>query len=254
MLVSIPHAGTGLPPGLQDRFSEEAKSLPDTDWFVDRLYAFARELGASLLTAKAARLVVDLNRPSDDQPLYSASQTRLMTGVLPMQCFSGAAVYRDGEEPDAADTAGRLKLYWQPYHDLLWDSLQRTLQQHGHAIVLDAHSIRAEVPLLFDGVLPDLNLGSNAGTSAHASLLNSAINCLQGSDYTLVVDGRFKGGYITRHYGQPDLQTHALQLEIAQRIYMQESPPQWDEPRAQKLQSHLQNLLQNLIEWTPQNA
>ncbi len=254
MLISIPHAGILLPPGLWDRFTDEARPLPDTDWFVARLYAFARDLGATMLIAKAARLVADLNRPSDDQALYSASQTHLMTGVLPLQCFSGTAVYRQGEEPDEFESADRLALYWQPYHDLLRDSLQDIRQQHGHAIVLDAHSIRAEVPLLFDGVLPDLNLGSNSGTSACPSLLNRAIRTLQASDYTLVVDGRFKGGYITRHYGQPEQQVHALQLELAQRAYMDESPPRWDEPRAQMLQTHLQNLLHNLIAWSPENA
>jgi len=254
LLISIPHAGTLLPPGLHERFTDEAKPLPDTDWFVDRLYAFAHDLGASMLIARTARLVADLNRPSDDQPLYSARQTRLMTGVLPTQCFSGAAVYREGEEPDSTETARRLKLYWQPYHDLLRDSLQKIRQQHGHAIVLDAHSIRSEVPLLFDGVLPDLNLGSNAGASAHRSLLNLASRSLQSSEFTLVVDGRFKGGHITRHYGKPDQQVHALQIEIAQHTYMHESPPRWDEPRARKLQLHLQNLLRALIEWTPGNV
>lgn len=254
LLISIPHAGTLLPPGLWDRFTDQARPLPDTDWFVARLYAFARDLGATLLIAKTARLVADLNRPVDDQPLYSASQTRLMSGVLPVQCFSGAAVYRQGEEPDEAESARRLALYWQPYHDLLRDSLQEIRQQHGHAILLDAHSIRSEVPLLFDGVLPELNLGSNAGTSACSSLLDRAIRTLQASDYTLVVDGRFKGGYITRNYGQPGLQIHALQLEIAQRAYMNESPPRWDELRARLLQAHLRNLLCELTAWKPENA
>jgi len=254
LLISIPHSGTLLPPGLWDRFTDEARPLPDTDWFVARLYAFARDLGATVLIAKAARLVTDLNRPGDDQPLYSGSQTRLMTGVLPMQCFSGATVYRNGEEPDADESAERLALYWQPYHDLLRESLQHIRQQHGYAIVLDAHSIRAEVPLLFDGVLPDLNLGSNAGSSADPSLLGIAIKTLQASGKSLVVDGRFKGGYITRHYGRPEQQIHALQLEIAQRAYMNESPPRWDDARAQILQTHLRNLLRNLIDWAPENA
>lgn len=254
LLISIPHAGTALSPGLHERLSNEARSMPDTDWFVDRLYAFARDLGASVLLAKASRLVVDLNRPRDDQPLYSASQTRLMTGVLPLQCFSGAAVYHDGQEPIAAETTERLALYWQPYHDLLRDSLHQIRHRHGHAIVLDAHSILSEMPLLFDGVLPDLNLGSNAGASAHPALLGMVIESLQGCSYSLAVDGRFQGGYITRRYGQPDQQIHALQLEIAQRAYMKELPPCWDDPRAKPMQTCLQNLLRSLIEWTPDNA
>jgi len=254
LLISIPHAGTLLPPGLWDHLTNEARPLPDTDWFVARLYAFARDLGATMLIAKTSRLVADLNRPRDDQPLYTASQTRLMSGVLPLQCFSGAAVYREGKEPDEVEKAGRLALYWQPYHDLLRGLTENIRQQHGHVVLLDAHSIRSEVPLLFDGLLPHLNLGSNAGISACSSLLDTAIRALQASDYTLVVDGRFKGGYITRHYGQPDQRIHALQLEIAQRTYMSESPPQWDEQRAQALQIHLRNLLCELISWTPENA
>lgn len=254
LLISIPHAGTLLPPDLWDRLTDDSRPLPDTDWFVARLYAFARDLGATLLIAKTSRLVADLNRPRDDQPLYTATQTRLMSGVLPSQCFSGAAVYRDGKEPDEVEKAARLALYWQPYHDLLRGSIESIRQQHGHVILLDAHSIRSEVPLLFDGLLPHLNLGSNAGSSACPSLLDRATRVLQGSGYTLVVDGRFKGGYITRHYGQPDQQIHALQLEIAQRAYMNESPPHWDESRAQALQTHLQNLLRELIAWTPENA
>ncbi len=254
VLISVPHAGTGLPEGLSQRLTDEARPLPDTDWFVDKLYQFARDMGAGMLVAKAARTVVDLNRPSDDRPLYSASQTKLMTGVLPMQCFSGAAVYRSGEQPTAAETGERLRLYWQPYHDLLRSNLQKICQQHGHAILLDAHSIRAEVPLLFDGQLADLNLGSNGGLSAHPSLLNAATESLRSSSYTLVVDGRFKGGFITRHYGQPDQQIHALQLEIAQRAYMNETPPVWEESQASALQQRLKVLLHLLSTWKPQHG
>jgi len=197
---------------------------------------------------------VDLNRPSDDQPLYSASQTRLMTGVLPMQCFSGEAVYCIGEEPTAAETAERLTLYWQPYHRLLKDSLQHIRQQHGHAILLDAHSIRSKVPMLFAGQLPDLNLGSNGGMSAHPDLLSTATKYLQDGSYSLVVDGRFKGGHITRQYGQPDQLVHALQLEIAQRAYMNESTASWDQSRAFALQQHLQKFLSMLVDWKPQHG
>jgi len=254
LLISIPHAGTVLPPGLGERLTAEARQLPDTDWYVDRLYEFAKGMGASMLIAKAARLVVDLNRPSDDQPLYSADQTRLMTGVLPMQCFSGEAVYRTGEEPTTAETAERLTQYWQPYHRLLGDSLQHIRQRHGHAILLDAHSIRSKVPMLFAGQLPDLNLGSNGGKSAHPGLLNAATELLQDGCFSLVVDGRFKGGHITRTYGQPDQRVHALQLEIAQRAYMNESPASWDQSRAFALQQHLQKFLSMLVEWKPQHG
>lgn len=251
LLISVPHAGTGLFAGLNERLSSEARKLPDTDWFVDRLYHFARTRGASMLIAKAARLVVDQNRPSDDQPLYDRRQTKLMTGVLPLQCFSGAAVYRSGQEPDAEEVVERLQRYWQPYHQQLQDGLQRLRQIHGHAVLLDAHSIRSKVPLLFDGVLPDLNLGSNGGLSAAPDLLAQAETCLRNGSYSVVLDGRFKGGYITRHYGQPDQNIHALQLEIAQRAYMNEQPPGWDTPKATALQQLLQQLVRLLSEWKP---
>jgi N-formylglutamate amidohydrolase len=251
LLISVPHAGTGLPEDLRGRLSEAARALPDTDWFVDRLYGFAQAQGASMLIAQASRLVVDLNRPSDDQPLYTGAETHLMTGVLPMQCFSGAAVYLPGSEPSKAEMAERLQTYWQPYHQRLNQSLQEIRSQHGFAIVLDAHSIRAEVPLLFDGRLPDLNLGTNKGASAAADLIRLSADCLQASDYSLVVDGRFKGGYITRHYGQPDQQIHALQLEIAQSTYMDEGSASWNASRASPLQRHLQKLVAALSQWAP---
>jgi len=251
LLISVPHAGTGLPAGFSERLSHAASLLPDTDWYVDRLYHFARAQGASMLIAKAARLVIDQNRPSDDQPLYDVGQTKLMTGVLPMQCFSGAAVYLPGQEPTAQEAAARLNRYWQPYHQQLRDCLQNLRQQHGHAVLLDAHSIRAEVPLLFEGVLPDLNLGCNGGLSATPDLLSQAAECLRSGKYSVAVNGRFKGGYITRHYGQPDQNIQALQLEIAQRIYMNEQSPSWDATKGAALQRHLQQLVQVLSNWKP---
>lgn len=251
LLVSVPHAGTGLPPGMHKRLAPEARDLPDTDWFVDRLYAFARDLGASMLVARNSRLVVDLNRPPDDQPLYDASQTGLMTGVVPMQCFSGEAVYLPGEEPSATEIKDRLEQYWQPYHGQLRKALEQIRERHGFAILLDAHSIRRQVPLLFEGVLPDLNLGSNSGQSAATGLLDVAKASLASASYSLVVDGRFKGGYITRHYGQPGQGVHALQLEIAQHNYMNEVPPAWEQGRAALLQQHLRQWAEKLVAWKP---
>jgi N-formylglutamate deformylase len=253
LLISVPHAGTALPAGMSESLSQHARELPDTDWFVDRLYGFAATLGAGLLIARTSRLVADLNRPADDQPLYDAAQTQLMTGVVPMRCFSGSPVYLPGQEPAEAEIAARLEQHWQPYHMRLQAALNQVCARHGHAVLLDAHSIRAEVPLLFDGVLPDLNLGSNGGRSAAADLLHSAAACLRSANWSVVVDGRFKGGYITRHYGQPAQRVYALQLEIAQHCYMQESPPGWEQQRANALQQHLQHLVQLLIDWKPTN-
>jgi N-formylglutamate amidohydrolase len=257
VLVSVPHAGTGLAAGMPERLSEPALDLPDTDWLVDRLYAFAGSLGAGLLVARAARLVVDLNRPADDRPLYDASQTRLMTGVIPMQCFSGSPAYRAGHEPTAAETLKRLEQYWEPYHHQLQAALEQIRGQHGHAILLDAHSIRSQLPLLFEGVLPDLNLGSNGGCSAAPGLVQAAAARLRAGGWSVVVDGRFKGGFITRHYGQPQRNIHALQLEIAQNCYMDENPaslpPIWSDERAEALQQHLRGLVETLLNWKPEH-
>lgn len=254
LLISVPHAGTGLPDGMRERLSSAAQPLPDTDWFVDRLYDFAMRQGTSMLVARASRLVVDLNRPCDDQPLYSGEETLLMTGVVPMQCFSGEAVYRPGAGPSQDEIAQRLAEYWKPYHDQLQQSLEEIRARHGFAMVLDAHSIRSRVPLLFEGRLPDLNLGSNQGRSAAPELIQRAVDCLRLSGLSMVLDGRFKGGYITRHYGQPTQGVHALQLEIAQSAYMDESGASWDRLRAASLQQHLQSLVRSLSQWRPASS
>ncbi|MGH8034818.1 MAG: N-formylglutamate amidohydrolase, partial [Lysobacterales bacterium] len=165
--------------------------------------------------------------------------------------FAGLALYSAALEPGAREVRERRKRYWLPYHRCLHEELERIRQAHGHAVLLDAHSIRSTQPLLFDGVLPDLNLGSHGGKSAAGSLIGVALKALRSSPYSLVLDGRFKGGYITRHYGKPGFGCHALQLEMAQSIYMQEDPPVWHEERASALKAVLQNLVEALLHWTP---
>jgi N-formylglutamate amidohydrolase len=249
LLISVPHAGVGLPDDIAQRFTAAAHLLPDTDWYVDRLYDWARAAGAGMLIASASRYVADLNRPPDDTPLYDPATTRLITGVVPLQAFDGQPLYRAGLEPPPDEAGDRIRTYWRPYHALLQAELERSRSRHGHAVLLDAHSIRHELPLLFEGRLPDLNLGSNDGRSAAPSLLRSAREALAGSSFSLVVDGRFRGGYITRHYARPEAGLHALQLELAQCAYMQEAPPQWEAVRARGLQAVLQRLVTALQEW-----
>lgn len=251
LLISVPHAGYGVPEALENRLSAAARPLPDTDWFVDRLYDWAIAEGAGMLVATASRYVVDLNRPPDDAPLYDESTSRLSTGVVPVRTFDGQPVYRSGTDPDRDEGTARLAEYWQPFHALLAEELERIRQCHGHVVLLDAHSIRHEVPLLFDGRLPDLNLGSNNGRSAAPSLLASAREALTDTAFTLVVDGRFRGGYVTRHYGRPDADIHAVQLELAQCAYMQEAPPRWEAGSARRLQEVLRRLVAELIAWMP---
>ncbi len=249
LLVSVPHAGTCLPESLSARLTPAARKLPDTDWFVDRLYRWVTGMGAGLLVARYSRYLIDLNRPPDDVSLYD---TNAGPGLLPLETFSGEALYRDGLQPSAEEASQRRRSYWQPYHDALAAELKALKKRHGYALLLDAHSIRSEVPRLFTGTLPDLNLGSNRGASANAGLIRAAAVALESRpQYSRVLDGRFRGGYITRHYGQPHEGVHALQLEMAQSVYMQESPPIFDEGLAAAAEPLLRHFLATLLGWRP---
>lgn len=251
LLISVPHAGVTVPPDLLRQFMPAARTLPDTDWYVDRLYEWAPGMGAGLLLAPMSRYVIDLNRPPDDAPLYAKATSNLLTGLVPVRTFSGHAIYPPGDEPTQQHVQDRLERYWQPYHRCLADELERLRQRHGYAILLDAHSIRSQQPLLFDGTLPDLNLGSNGGRSAAGTLIATASEALQGSRFSMVLDGRFKGGYITRHCGRPAQGVHAVQLEMAQSAYMREDPPSWQDDRAIPMRAVLQRLVDVLMHWTP---
>lgn len=233
LVISIPHAGTYVPPAILERFTAPAKRLPDTDWHVDRLYAFAGEMGAHLLIATHARYVADLNRPPDDASLYPGQFT---TGLCPLTLFDGTPVYREGQAPDEAEVRERVDLYWRSYHG----KLQALIAALKPCVLFDVHSIRSRVPALFDGRLPDLNLGTAGGASCDPALQRALAECLGSRAYSLAVNGRFKGGYITRHYGQPGEGVQAVQLELAQCNYMDEDYPYtYDEARAARLQTVL---------------
>lgn len=248
VLLSVPHAGIGMPPGISDRLTEAARQLPDTDWFVDRLYRWVRELGVGTLVANYSRYVIDLNRPPDDATISGGSGT----GLIPLSSFSGESLYRADEVVDSEETAQRRQRFWQPYHDTLQAELQALKQKYGFAILLDAHSIRSEVPALFDGTLPDLNLGSNGGSSADSGLVSLCMSALSiNPEYSLVLDGRFRGGYITRHYGQPASGIHALQLEMAQSVYMCKQQVGFDQTRSANIQPVLQGMIETLLNWSP---
>ncbi len=230
LLISLPHDGSAIPDALAARMTPRARAAPDTDWFVSRLYAFARDLGASMLMPRYSRYVVDLNRPPDDTSLYPGQNT---TGLCPIVQFSGEPVYLPDAEPDDAEVAARVETYWQPYHAALSEELARLRAQHGRVLLWDGHSIRGEVPFLFEGRLPDLNLGTVSGASCSA-LMQARIEAALAAqtDYGWVANGRFKGGYITRHYARPDAGIDAIQLEIAQRIYMDETTAAWSDDLA----------------------
>lgn len=248
LLVNVPHAGTELPPEIGSRLTESARELPDTDWHVNRLVEGAVGQGASLMRARYSRYVIDLNRGSDDKPLYAGATT----GLVPTENFDGSPVYRD-DEPSDGEIAGRIERYWRPYHDELAQALEALRSRHGFAVLFDVHSIRSVVPRLFEGRLPDLNLGTFEERSCATELQESVAEMLAGAEgFSTVVNGRFKGGFITRHYGRPAEGVHALQLEIAQSAYMDESRPREFDPQAARpLVNLLDELIGRLSQWRP---
>ena len=241
LLVSLPHDGSAVPGAIAARLTDSARAVPDTDWHVSRLYSFARALGASILVPRYSRYVIDLNRSPDDVSLYPGQNT---TGLCPVVQFSGAPVYLDGQVPTPDEVTSRTETYWRPYHAALAAELQRIHAAHGRVVLWEGHSIKGELPFLFDGRLPDLNLGTAGGTSCSAATQDRLETILAAQPhYDWVVNGRFKGGYITRHYGDPAHGIDAVQLEISQRIYMDEETFAWDDALAQGAQSVIRALL-----------
>jgi N-formylglutamate deformylase len=253
LLVSVPHAGTAIPEALRDAYVPRALDAEDTDWHLDRLYAFVRDLGAGLIVPRTSRYVIDLNRPPDDKPMYAGANN---TELCPTHFFSGDPLYREGRAPDTAEIARRREHYWKPYHAALAAELSRLKAEHGHAIVFDGHSIKSELPWLFEGRLPDLNLGTASGASCAPSLRTALAGVLdRQQEFTSVVDGRFKGGYITRHYGRPREHEHAVQLEMCYCCYMVEKPPfAYDDPATKRVRPVLQGLIDTMLAWTPRDG
>lgn len=245
LLVSVPHDGTHLPDDIAARLTPDARRVPDTDWHIARLYAFARDLGASMLVPAHSRYVIDLNRGEDDVSLYPGQNT---TGLCPLVRFSGDPVYRDGCEPDEAEVRQRVDTYWRPYHAALREELARLRSVHGRVVLWEGHSIKGELPFLFDGRLPDFNLGTANGASCSPQLQArlEAILASQ-SHYDWIANGRFKGGHITRHYGDPVNGIDAVQLEISQRIYMDEDSFEYLPERAEKTQVLIRKLLETTL-------
>lgn len=247
LLISMPHAGLGLTEAVRDGLVDQARSLPDTDWHIPRLYDFARDLGASVVAAQYSRFVIDLNRPDDDKPLYAGATT----GLYPATLFEGEPLFKAGQEPSADERKGYLAQIWRPYHDTIRQELARLREIHGYALLWDAHSIRSVIPHLFDGKLPDFNLGTFNGASCDPVLAERLLGvCSQAQGYTSVLNGRFKGGHITRHYGDPANHIHAVQLELAQSTYMEEVEPfKYREDLAQSTQVVLKQLLEAVLAW-----
>lgn len=250
LLIDLPHAGTRVPDAIGACLTAVARTVPDTDWHVEKLYAFARASGVTLIAATHSRYVVDLNRDPDGAPLYPGADN---TELCPTRTFANEPLYKDDKVPDAAEIAVRRAEYFAPYHALLAAEVERVRARHGYAILLDGHSIRSQVPRFFAGRLPDLNLGTADGASCAPSVQAAAGGVIAGAaEFTSVVNGRFKGGYVTRHYGSPSRGVHALQLEVAQACYMDEDPPfPWNAARAAALVSLLERLVAALLAVRP---
>ncbi len=239
LLISVPHDGVHVPDDIRTRMTAAGAATPDTDWHVAELYDFARDFGASMLVANYSRYVVDLNRSAGDDVLYPG---QVATGLCPEKTFAGDDIYIDGGVSDD-ERSVRVDKYWKPYHEQLESILQAKCEQHGGALLWDAHSIPSVVPRLFDGELPELNIGTYDGRSCGPTRQSKVVEAAKSGPFSVVVNGRFKGGYITRHYGRPALQVHAVQLEIAQRAYMDEASTVFDAGKAARLRETLLRML-----------
>lgn len=251
LLISIPHAGTAVPKEIAANMTAQALQLPDVDWHLPMLYDIAQASGVSILSAEYARYVIDLNRPPEDTPLYPGQDT---TGLCPIDTFDKKPIYIQGKEPDQQEIQNRIEQFWRPYHHKLESELKRIHATHGIAILWDAHSIASHVPRFFAGKLPDLNFGTADLQSCDASLQEEIAATMQKSiyakKYSHVFNGRFKGGYITRHYGMPVINIHAIQLEMSQCIYMQEQAPYPYKPElAKDVKFLLVDLLKTCTVW-----
>lgn len=244
VLLAQPHTGTELPGGIAERLNEDGRSLRDTDWHVDRLYD-GLLADTTVVRATLHRYVIDVNRGPEDESLYPGLNT---TGLCPVTDFDGRPIYRPGQEPSTDEIEARRLAYHAPYHDALSGELERIRRRHGIAVLYDCHSIRSRIPHLFEGTLPVFNIGTNDGQSCSSRIEALAAGiCRRAVGFDTVVNGRFKGGWTTRHYGDPDNGIHAIQMELAQRAYMDEAPPWTYRPdRADALRGHLRTLLDAL--------
>ena len=246
ILISFPHDGTGFPVHIKHRLNRHGMENADCDWHIYELYKNILDKNTSFIRPAFSRYVVDLNRSPDGELLYPG---RLETGICPLTTFNGLPIYLPGEKPDESEIRSRIRTYWQPCHDHIQAELNRIRDRHGYAILWDAHSIRGEVPELFDGVLPDLNFGTAGGRSCGEAVIGPLVEYAGNvPGYSVVLNGRFKGGYVTRRYGDPENGIHAIQLEINQNNYLEDSEnPSIDHKKTQRLSRLLRSLLQLLV-------
>ncbi len=245
LLISMPHNGMDIPDDIALTMTESAKEVRDTDWYKDRLYDFAQSLGASIIIPKYSRYVIDLNREPHGVDLYPGGNS---TELCPTSAFDLSPLYLAGQQPNEAEIKRRIQHYWQPYHLAINCSLNEMKTEFGQAVLLDAHSILSHVPRFFDGQLPDFNFGTSSGKSC-SPLLVDHIDKLNYAPYSKVINGRFKGGFITRHFGKPEGSIHAIQLELSQRTYMNESSHEYNLSLAAQVKPKLRLMVECLIDF-----
>ena len=243
IVLGLPHTGTHVPEGVRERLNDLGRGLDDTDWHIERLYG---DLLDDVTTVRATfhRYVIDANRDPSGVSLYPGQNT---TGLVPLTDFDGKPIW---STPPVDDEIEARRIAWHaPYHAALKAELERVRAIHGVAILYDCHSIRSNIPFLFDGVLPDFNIGTNLGTTCDAKITSAVQEiCTAATGYTSITNGRFKGGWTTRHYGQPKHGTHAIQMELAQSTYLtaESAPWTYDDARADALRQHLKEILMAL--------
>lgn len=244
MILAFPHAGTDIPTSIFDQLNANGKILADTDWHIDKLYDGVID-NATTVRALFHRYVIDANRDPAGESLYPGQNT---TGLVPLSDFDGVAIWL--QNPNAEDITKRLAQFHAPYHAALCTEIERVKTLHGYAILFDCHSIRSQIPFLFDGRLPDLNIGTNGGRTCDPAIELAALAVARKAQgYSYMLNGRFKGGWTTRQYGQPSENVHAIQLELSQSTYLSsEAPPfSYDKNKAARLCPHLKTMLQNII-------
>ncbi|MES0812192.1 N-formylglutamate deformylase [Roseibium sp. SCPC15] len=250
IVLGVPHSGTHVPAEIWDKLNATGQKLADTDWHVDRLYSDLLP-GATMVRANFHRYVIDANRDPEGVSLYPGQNT---TTLCPTTDFDGRPIYLEGQEPGVAEIEARRLSWHAPYHAALLAELERVRAKHGVAILYDCHSIRSVVPFLFEGTLPDFNTGTNNGATC-APAIEAAVyeRTKAAEDYTCVLNGRFKGGWTTRHYGRPDEGFHAVQMELAQKTHLatEDTPFAYDEEKAERLRHHLKNILGALQDLAP---
>jgi len=245
LLISMPHNGEAIADEIKHAMTEVGINVTDTDWYMDKLYDFADELGIYVINPKYSRFVIDLNRNPDGVNLYPGQNT---TELCPTTAFDLSPLYLEGMKPDEAEIQRRVELYWRPYHQAIEDTLNQMKQEFGKAVLLEAHSILSHVPRFFDGQLPDFNFGTSDGASCDKALI-SQVEALDFSPYSNVTNGRFKGGFITRHFGKPEQNVHALQLELSQITYMNEPSNEYNETKAAEVKPKLRALVEALAKF-----